>query len=145
MTIMNAKSLFYEALVKKYEAQIAEAKATLHTYFTASVGIGEHSDLLEEFDKHMDNLANAEDKLEKLQRHFGENPAVPHNGNGVMAGSNWYPLPIVLPSQSNIRMAIFLIITIYRLANKVRCRGRHIEQYKNGIVMRWGEHLEYGP
>lgn len=68
---MEAKNLFYNALKKKYEAQIAEAKATLYTYFNSTVGIGEHSDLLEEFDKHMDHLATAEDKLERLEANFG--------------------------------------------------------------------------
>lgn len=67
---MESGNLYFEALKKKYEAQIAEAKATLHTYFTSTVGIGEHSDLLEEFDKHIDNLAAAEDKLESLKRNF---------------------------------------------------------------------------
>ena len=72
---MEAGKLYFEALVKKYEAQIMEARATLHTYFHSSVGIGEHSDMLEEFDKHMENLAAAEDKLEKLHRHFGTGSA----------------------------------------------------------------------
>lgn len=67
---MEAKALYFDALKKKYEAQIAEAKATLYTYFNSSVGIGEHSELLEEFDKHLDNLAAAEDKLESLQKYF---------------------------------------------------------------------------
>ena len=30
------------AAIKKYEAQIEEALATLHIYFSNSVGIGEH-------------------------------------------------------------------------------------------------------
>ena len=67
---MEAKNLYFQALKKKYEAQIAEAKATLHTYFNSTVGIGEHSELLEEFDKHIDNLATAEDKLHCLERNF---------------------------------------------------------------------------
>ncbi|MEM9327161.1 MAG: hypothetical protein AAGA85_15945 [Bacteroidota bacterium] len=83
---MEASKLYFEALVKKYEAQIMEAKATLHTYFNSSVGIGEHSDLLEEFDKHMENLANAEDKLEKLHKHFGGG-----TGNWVAERPNGQP------------------------------------------------------
>jgi hypothetical protein len=39
----------------------------LHTYFTNSVGIGEHSDLIEEFDKQLDKLAAAQEKLEALE------------------------------------------------------------------------------
>ena len=42
---------YYDALEAKYIAQIKEAQAVLQTYFQNSVGIGEHSDLLPEFDK----------------------------------------------------------------------------------------------
>ena len=40
-----------EALSKKYEADIAEADATIKIYFEQSVGIGEHPQHLEEVDK----------------------------------------------------------------------------------------------
>jgi len=59
-----------EALASKYEAEIKVAKATLQVYFKNSVGIGEHSDLVEEFDKHIEALASAEEKLETLRRNF---------------------------------------------------------------------------
>jgi len=55
------------ALVKKYEAEIAEAEATLLIYFNTPVGIGEHPQHLEEMDKMVDKLANAKDKLQTLQ------------------------------------------------------------------------------
>ena len=87
---MEAKNLFFEALKKKYEAQIAEAKATLHTYFNATVGIGEHSELLEEFDKHIDHLATAEDKLQTLIRTYGSLDAagkVKSNGQRTAANA----------------------------------------------------------
>ena len=40
-----------EALEKKYEAEIAEADATIKIYLENSVGIGEHPQHLEEIDK----------------------------------------------------------------------------------------------
>ena len=58
--------LLYRALETKYEAQIAEAEATLSIYFTNSVGIGEHPQHLEEMDKFVAQLAEAEDKLQTL-------------------------------------------------------------------------------
>jgi len=61
--------MFYEALVKKYEAEIEECVATLKVYMNKSVGIGEHSDLLTELDKYVSKLATAEDNLETLKRH----------------------------------------------------------------------------
>jgi hypothetical protein len=70
------KNLLYNALVKKYEAEKAEAMATLNIYFNSSVGIGEHPQHLEEMDKFVDQLASAEDKLETLKINFdaGGNP-----------------------------------------------------------------------
>ena len=59
-----------QALVKKYEAQIAEAKATLDIYLSNPVGIGEHPQHLEEIDKLMGNIADAEDKLDAIRRHW---------------------------------------------------------------------------
>ena len=59
-----------EALVKKYEAQIAEAKATINIYLSNPVGIGEHPQHLEEIDKLMGSVADAEDKLDVVRRHW---------------------------------------------------------------------------
>ena len=63
---MYKGNIWVEALASKYEAEIKVAKATLQVYFKNSVGIGEHSDLVEEFDKHIEALASAEEKLETL-------------------------------------------------------------------------------
>tara|TARA_Y100000034_G_scaffold100114_1_gene123263 strand:+ start:1408 stop:1665 length:258 start_codon:yes stop_codon:yes gene_type:complete len=61
--------MFYNALTKKYEAEIAECLATLQVYMNKSVGIGEHSDLLTELDKYVTKLAAAGDSLATLQGH----------------------------------------------------------------------------
>ncbi len=67
---MYKGNIWVEALASKYEAEIKIAKATLQVYFKNSVGIGEHSDLIEEFDKHIEALATAEEKLETLRKNF---------------------------------------------------------------------------
>jgi hypothetical protein len=56
------------ALRKKYEFQMEEAKANLALYFSKTnlAAIGEHSDLLTEHDRWIDQYANAKDKLETL-------------------------------------------------------------------------------
>lgn len=66
---MKDKAL-YGALKKKYKAQIAESHATLLIYFDSSVGIGDHSTHLEDMDKLVTNIADAEDKLKALKKHF---------------------------------------------------------------------------
>ena len=63
MTIKNA---ILDALEKKYDAAIAEADATIKIYLTNSVGIGEHPQHLEEIDKLLQRIVDAEEKLKAL-------------------------------------------------------------------------------
>ena len=60
----------FNALIKKYEADIAIAKTELDTYFEASVGVAEHPHIIESMDVLMTQLATAEEKLECLQDNF---------------------------------------------------------------------------
>ena len=56
-----------EALEKKYEADIAEADATIQIYLENSVGIGEHPQHLDEIDKQLSKIVEAEEKQNALQ------------------------------------------------------------------------------
>lgn len=60
----------YLALKSKYESEINQSRATLLIYFSNSVGIGEHPQHLEEMDKLLGSISDAEDKLESLSKHF---------------------------------------------------------------------------
>ena len=61
------KRAMLEALEKKYEADIAQADATIHIYLNNSVGIGEHPQHLEEIDKQLAKIVEAEEKQTALQ------------------------------------------------------------------------------
>jgi hypothetical protein len=65
---MKIQIKMIDALALKYESEIAEAEATLLVYFSNSVGIGEHPQHLEEMDKLVEKFANAQDKLESLEK-----------------------------------------------------------------------------
>jgi hypothetical protein len=56
-----------EALEKKYEADIAQADTTIQIYLNNSVGIGEHPQHLEEIDKQIQKIADAQEKIEVLK------------------------------------------------------------------------------
>ena len=56
------------ALRAKYEAEIAEADATANIYLDNSVGIGEHPQHIEEVNKLIDKIAQAEEKIEVLEK-----------------------------------------------------------------------------
>ena len=54
---------------KRYEAQLAEADATLKIYFENSVGIGEHPQHVDEVDKLISKVAQAEENLRVLRQY----------------------------------------------------------------------------
>ena len=56
-----------QALEKKYESDIAQADATIQIYLNSSVGIGEHPQHLEEIDKQLAKIVEAEEKQTALQ------------------------------------------------------------------------------
>lgn len=66
-------SLKIQALRAKYEAQRIEALATLEIYVKGSVGIGEHSGIIDEMDKLVRIVADADSYLETISRVFVSN------------------------------------------------------------------------
>ena len=70
---MKIRKLMYESLIKKYESEIAESEATLMVYMENPVGIGEHPQHLEEMDKFVEKLTNAQDKLGTLKEFYNYN------------------------------------------------------------------------
>jgi len=61
------------SLKRKYEAEILEAEATLMIYLENAAGIGEHPQILEEMDNFVEKLANANDKLDNLNKFWKNN------------------------------------------------------------------------
>ena len=66
---MDLRTVIIEALEKRYEAQLAEADATLKIYFENSVGIGEHPQHVDECDKLIAKVAQAEENLRVLRQY----------------------------------------------------------------------------
>ena len=60
------------ALHGKYEAEISAAHATINIYLNSSVGIGEHPQHIDELDKQLQKIVDAEEKLNVLED-FGDN------------------------------------------------------------------------
>tara|TARA_R100000008_G_scaffold73467_1_gene51944 strand:- start:5 stop:223 length:219 start_codon:yes stop_codon:yes gene_type:complete len=67
---MHKKGLL-NALHDKYEAQISAAHATINIYLNSSVGIGEHPQHIDEIDKQLQIIVDAEEKLNILED-FGD-------------------------------------------------------------------------
>ena len=54
------RELFIEALQSRYVSEIKVAKATIQVYLEKSVGIGEHPQFVNEMDRQIEIIANAE-------------------------------------------------------------------------------------
>ena len=61
------KDVILQALEDRYNAQISEAEATLKIYLEKPVAIGEHPQHVDEADRLIEKIANAEEKLEVLK------------------------------------------------------------------------------
>ena len=68
--VMDIRESMIKALRKRYEAVIEEAKATAEVYLLRPVGIGEHPQFIEELDKLINIIAEAEDKLTVINNRF---------------------------------------------------------------------------
>ena len=70
------KRALLDALQARYEAVIAEADATINIYLSNSVGIGEHPQFIDEIDKQVQRIADAQEKIEVLKSFEPERQAL---------------------------------------------------------------------
>ena len=61
------KAALLDALEARYEAQIAEADATIKIYLENSVGIGEHPQHLDDIDNLFQKIADAQEKIKVIE------------------------------------------------------------------------------
>jgi len=52
------------------EGELERAKTNIMVYMAQSVGIGEHSDIVEAIQEELDKMAAASDRIEMLDKYF---------------------------------------------------------------------------
>ena len=52
------------------EGELERVKTNIMVYMNQSVGIGEHSDIVEAIQEELDKMAMANDRIEMLEAHF---------------------------------------------------------------------------
>ena len=72
------RKVIYDALIKKYEADIADANAKITIMLTDSRIIPEHVDITGEIDKLLGKIEDSQSKMSILQRVYGINQAAGH-------------------------------------------------------------------
>ncbi len=69
---MTIKSSLIQALLSKYQGEMAEAKANIEIYLENPAGIGDHPDIVSAIDTQIANYANANEKWDIVSDKFGE-------------------------------------------------------------------------
>jgi len=59
-----------KALIQKQLGEIEIAKANIQVYSDSPVGIGEHPDLVEAIETQVSRIAEAEDKIQAINKYF---------------------------------------------------------------------------
>lgn len=71
------------ALKARYQARRLEAIATLEVYLKSSVGIGEHPQIIDEMDKLVRQIADADGCIEVLNSVVVSNPESTNQGDQI--------------------------------------------------------------
>ena len=67
---MDTKRYLLDALAEHYRGQIAKHRANLTVLLEKHVGLAEHPDIIETLDDQVGKLAEYDEKLEMLTKHF---------------------------------------------------------------------------
>jgi predicted DNA-binding protein YlxM (UPF0122 family) len=67
---MSSRENLLDAMQKYLEGGVAKHKANIEVFLNQSVGIGEHSDIIDTIEKELDSLSEYEDKLVVLGKYF---------------------------------------------------------------------------
>ena len=59
-----------KALIAKLQGEVEVAKANIMVYTRNPSGIGEHPEIVEAIETQIEKIANAEEKIETIQKHF---------------------------------------------------------------------------
>jgi len=69
---MSSRENLLDAMQKYLEGGVAKHKANIEVFLNQSVGIGEHSDIIDTIEKELDSLSEYDDKLYVLDKYFSK-------------------------------------------------------------------------
>ena len=69
-SISTMRTSLLKALLSHAQGHLEKHKANVEIYLENSVGIGEHSDVMESIEKELDMVAKYHDQIEILQKYF---------------------------------------------------------------------------
>ena len=66
------RKVLIDALRAHYQGEIAKHKANVEVFLENSTGVGEHPDVVETINLEITKIAEAEDNLNVLEKHFNQ-------------------------------------------------------------------------
>ena len=66
------RKILIDALRAHYQGEIAKHKANVEVFLENSTGVGEHPDVVETISLEVTKIAEAEDNLNVLEKHFNQ-------------------------------------------------------------------------
>ena len=69
---MKLRDQLLDASRKHFEGNIEKHRVNVEVYLTNPAGIGEHSDIMEAIEGELSQMAEYDDKLEMLNKYFGD-------------------------------------------------------------------------
>jgi len=66
------RKVLIDALRAHYQGEIAKHKANVEVFLENSTGVGEHPDVVETISLEVTKIAEAEDNLNVLEKHFNQ-------------------------------------------------------------------------
>lgn len=70
MTKRTLREQMIEAAIKHAEAHIEKHRMNVEVYLTNPVGVGEHSEVMDEIEKQLDEMAKYQDHIDILESYF---------------------------------------------------------------------------
>tara|TARA_A100000172_G_scaffold72227_1_gene53263 strand:+ start:728 stop:937 length:210 start_codon:yes stop_codon:yes gene_type:complete len=67
---INMRDKIKESLIAHAEGHIKKHSANVEIYLNNSIGIGEHSDIIETIEKELEMIAKYDDQLHVLRKYF---------------------------------------------------------------------------
>ena len=64
------REMIIENFIKYAEGQIAKRKVNVEVYLKKSVGIGEHSDIMESIETELEQIAKYDEQIAVLKKYF---------------------------------------------------------------------------
>jgi len=70
MTKRTLREQMIQAAIKHAEAHIEKHRMNIEVYLTNPVGVGEHSEIMDEIEKQLDEMARYQDHVDILDAYF---------------------------------------------------------------------------